>query len=89
MNIKQNIEREAGSGIDVALEKIAKVILDAESFERTSVAACEIEKRDVQEYKTETNEISRKRNETTADENLVFDGESGWKERNRKTMDQI
>ena len=56
------------------MEKVSK--------KKTSNAACRIGERDVKKCKTETNEA-------TADRKFVLDGESGRKERKKKTKDQI
>ena len=66
VDFEQNIGREAVSGRGMNFEKNGKDVLDGESFEQTSVIACGIEEKDVEEYKTETNGISRARNEAAA-----------------------
>ena len=89
MDLEQSIEGEAGSGRDVAFEKIAKDMRDGKSFERTSNAAFEIENRDVKYYTTEAIEISWARNEAAANGKFLFDVESGKKGGKRKTKDHI
>ena len=70
-------------------EKYAEDFMGGQSVERESVAASGCEQRNDEEYKTETNEISRTRNEAATNGELMLDRESGRKERKRKTQDEI